>query len=157
MVPVEQLAKVPFFKGVPAWAMRRLAADAREVRLERNESFIHQHDQSHTIWFLLSGSVQILLRVEGVDDLLVGRVSENGALLGWSAFRAPYRYSASVRCEEECRLLRVPHAGVIDVIEKDPRVGYELYRRVAAVLADRLEQTRDRMLHPNREPQPNID
>jgi hypothetical protein len=30
-----------------------------------------------------------------------------GELLGWSAFRAPYRYTASVRCEEPSELIRV--------------------------------------------------
>ena len=37
--------------------------------------------------------MQFYIRFHGVDDLLVGTIREPGALLGWSVFRQPYRYT----------------------------------------------------------------
>src|SRR5437870_2702291 len=60
------------------------------------------------------------------------------------------RYTASVRCEEPCRVVRIPREVIDELIHREPRLGYLLLRRVAAALADRLEQTRGLLMRtPN--------
>ncbi len=140
---VQKVASVPFFKGLPAWALREFAEEAGERSLDRNEYVLHQHDEANSVYFLLDGSVQFLLRFEGVDDLLVGTTREPGAMIGWSVFRAPYRFTSSVRCEEPCTLLRVSRETFERIIDHDPQLGYLILRRAASVLAGRVEQTRD--------------
>ena len=110
------------------------------------ELMLHQHDEARHVVFLLSGSVQFLIRFEGVDDLYVGGLGEPGALIGWSSFRIPYRFTASVRCEEDCRVLRIPREIFEALSTEEPQVDYLLLKRVAASLALRLEQTRDLLL-----------
>lgn len=106
------------------------------------------------IFFLMSGSVQIYIHFHGVDDLLVGTMREPGALLGWSVVRKPHRYTATVRCEENCRVLRLPREALMKLVETQPRLGYLPLKRIAATLANRLEQTRDLLVWPSisREP-----
>ena len=94
------------------------------------------------MFFLGAGVVQILIHFRGVDDLLVGTVRKPGALIGWSVFRKPYRYTASIRCEEPCRVVRIPCEALDDLVRREPRLGYLLLRRAAAAVADRLEQAR---------------
>ena len=142
MAQVEQLVRIPFLQGLPADTLWRLAETATELTVQRGNYLIHQHDQAHHVFFLQAGVVQIFIRFRGVDDLLVGTLSEPGALIGWSVFRKPYRYTTSVRCEEPSRVVRIPREVLIDLIHREPRVGYLLLRRVAAALAERLEQTR---------------
>ena len=98
----------------------------------------------------MAGSVQFYIRFHGVDDLLVGTMREAGALLGWSVVRKPHRYTATVRCEEECQLLRLPREVLTKLVETQPRLGYLLLKRIAAALANRLEQTRDMLVRPPR-------
>jgi CRP/FNR family cyclic AMP-dependent transcriptional regulator len=148
MTPVEQVVQIPFFQGLPAEALRELAAEATVLVLERGGTLISQHDAAEHVFFLIFGSVQCYIRFHGVDDLLVGTIREPGALLGWSVFRQPHRYTATVRSEEECRVLRLPREVVGKLIETQPRLGYLLLKRVAAVLANRLEQTRDILVRP---------
>ena len=92
---------------------------------------------------MISGSVQSYPRFHGVDDLLVGTIREPGALVGWSIFRQPHRYTAAIRCAEDCQVVRLQHEVIMKLLKTQPRVGYLLLKRVAAVLANRLEQTRD--------------
>jgi CRP-like cAMP-binding protein len=146
LVPVERLSEIPFFQGLPAWALRRVAAAASERALEATAVILRQHDEVRDVFFLRSGSVQFLLRFEGIDDLVVGMTSEAGALLGWSRFRAPFRSTSTLRCETACHLLSVPGATLEEVMREDPRLGYRLLKRVAMVLANRLEQARDRLV-----------
>ncbi len=143
MAPVHQLAEIPFFQNEEPWVLERLAEAADEVSLAANVLVLQQHNDAQHVFFLLSGAVQLLLRFEGVDDLLVGTRRDFGEIFGWSAFRAPYRYTASVRCEESCRFIRIPRTAFERVFAQDPRCGYRMLQRVAAAVALRLEEARD--------------
>lgn len=141
------LAQLSFFQGMPQWALVRLAKAAAEEQVPGGEMVLRQADRARAVHFLLAGSVQILLRI-GEDDLLVAVVRRPGELLGWSAFRAPYRYTASVRAEEPCRLVRVPAAAFEGLFERDPTFAYHTLQRVAVSVTDRLEQARLLLLPP---------
>jgi CRP-like cAMP-binding protein len=139
---LEQLA---FFAGLPRWALEVLAGAAREEELPAGRTVLHQHDRVRTVHLLVDGALQILVRV-GDDDLLVGVVGGHGELVGWSAFRPPYRSTATVRCERPSRLVAVPAAAFEELFSRDPALGYLLLGRVAAGVAGRLEQARDLLL-----------
>jgi CRP-like cAMP-binding protein len=142
-----RLARLSFFQGMPRWALVRLAEAAAEEQLPAGGMLLRQSDRARAVHFLLAGSVQILLRV-GEEDLLVAVLRRPGELLGWSAFRAPYRYTASVRCEEPSRLVRVPAAVFQELFERDPALAYQTLQRVAASVANRLEHARQRLCLP---------
>jgi CRP-like cAMP-binding protein len=144
------LGRLAFFQGMPRWALVRLADAATEEDLPAGGLVLRQSDRARAVHFLLAGSVQILIRV-AEEDLLVGVLRRPGELVGWSAFRAPYRYTASVRCEEPSRLVRVPAAVFEELFERDPALAYQILQRVAASVADRLEHTRERLCSPPRQ------
>ncbi len=148
MTAVEQVVEIPFFQSLPAEALREVAAKSSVLALERGATLISQNAAAEYVFFLISGSVQIYIHFHGVDDLLVGTMREAGVLLGWSVVRKPHRYTATVRCEEECRVLRLPREVLTQLIETQPRLGYLLLKRIAATLANRLEQTRDILVPP---------
>ena len=145
---VEQVVQIPFFQGLPAEALRQVAADSTVLALERGRILMSQHDAAEHLFFLISGVVQFYIHFQGVDDLLVGTMREPGALLGWSVFRQPYRYTVTTRCEEDCQVMRLPREIIMKLVQTQPRLGYLLLKRVAATLANRLEQTRDILVRP---------
>ena len=95
MTAVEQVVEIPFFQGLPAEALREVAARSSVLALHRGATLISQHAAADYVFFLISGSVQIYIHFHGVDDLLVGTMREAGALLGWSVVRKPHRYTAT--------------------------------------------------------------
>jgi CRP/FNR family transcriptional regulator, cyclic AMP receptor protein len=143
MIPVEQVVQIPFFQGLPAEVLRELATESIVLARQRGETLFSQHDVAEHVFFLISGSVQSYLRFHGVDDLLVGTIREPGALLGWSVFRQPHRYTATIRCADDSQVLRLQREVIMKLVKTHPHLGYLLLKRVAAVLANRLEQTRD--------------
>jgi CRP-like cAMP-binding protein len=124
----------------------RIAQSATTLALPAGRTFVRQYDRA-TAAFLLSGSVQILMRV-GSDDLLVGVLREKGELIGWSMFRPPYRYTASVRCEGSTVVLRVPATIFEELFAKDPAFAYATLSRVALSVANRYESARDLLRFP---------
>jgi CRP-like cAMP-binding protein len=151
MIPPDRLAELDFFRGLPDRVLARLA-EAAEIREHGNsELVVHQHDRAIAVYFLLSGTIQFLIRVHGSDeDLLVGVSRRPGTLIGWSVFRAPYRYTTSARCEQRCRLVRIPHDTFDALLADDPEAAVEVLHRVGAALADRLEQERERLITASR-------
>lgn len=145
-VSIETLGQVGFFDGLPAWSLQMVAVRAKEATAAAGHVLLHQHDEVEDAFFLLSGSVQFLLHVEGVDDLVVGGAAEQGELVGWSMFRAPYRSTATVRCDRPCRLLSVPREAFEDIFARDPRLHYSILQRVARVAAARLMRARQILL-----------
>jgi CRP-like cAMP-binding protein/1-acyl-sn-glycerol-3-phosphate acyltransferase len=146
MVTVEVLQELGFFRGLRSAVLDRLAAAAQVVEFDNNTLVTRQHDRAIALFVLLSGHVQFLIDVEGSGKLLVGVGRGAGLILGWSVFRAPFRYMTDVRCEGPCRLLRIPHHVIDELLEDDPVTGVIMLRRVTESLAARLESERSRLL-----------
>ena len=138
-VTTEELARLRFFEGVPEWALERLAGSAAKRRLEQGALVVRQNDEARAAYFLVSGAVQVLVYFEGVGNLLMGVHRETGSLIAWSAFRAPYRHTSSMRCEEPTELLRIPRNTFEEIFEEDPYLGYLILKKVAAAMDKRLE------------------
>jgi CRP-like cAMP-binding protein len=173
-VDLLRLAGLPFFHGMPRWALARIAQSAGELSLPAGHVLIRQHDHATAVFVLLSGAVQIHIRV-GTDDLLVGVLRGEGELVGWSTFRPRYRYTASVSCEEPTLVVRVPARVFEELVEpytyrasatarerttmlvlprddldryarKNPRFGVALMRGVIGLIGDRVQATRLRLI-----------
>src|SRR5215203_4217245 len=136
---IEELTELRFFEGVPGWALERLAGSATKRRLEQGALVVQQNDEARAVYFLLSGAVQVLVYFEGVGNLLMGVHREPGSLIAWSAFRAPYRHTSSMRCEEPTELIRMPRDTFEEIFEEDPYLGYLILKKVAAAMDNRLE------------------
>ena len=143
MVTEAQLKRFRFFETLPSAALKALARAAAEHSFDTGDLIVHQHDEANAVYILLSGSVEFLMTVEGVDDLLVGTTSDPGALIGWSVVRAPRRYTASVKCTQPCLALRISHSALNQVLVDDPDSGSRILRAIADALVDRLEDARE--------------
>lgn len=143
MLSAKQLGEIAVFEDLPPGALDRLAEGADPVDFEAGAFIVHQHDEALALFILVSGAVDFLIRAEGVDDLFVGSASAHGAIIGWSIAREPHRHTASVRCAEPCRTIRIKRSAVEAILRDDPRSGYKILRGIAEALAERLESARD--------------
>jgi CRP-like cAMP-binding protein len=139
-VTANELVGLRFFEGLPEWALERLAGSATKRRFEQGALVVRQNDEARAVYFLLSGAVQVLVYFEGAGDLLMGVQRDPGSLVaGWSAFRPPHRHTSSLRCEEASELIRLPRETFEEIFEKDPYLGYQILKKVATAVDNRLE------------------
>jgi hypothetical protein len=71
---------------------------------------------------------------------------EAGEVLGWSWLFAPYHWHFDARAVGVVRATAFDGACLRGKCDDDPRLGYELMRRFAAVMIDRLQWTRLQLL-----------
>ena len=138
MASVTSLDRLPFFDGMPEWAREQLEQAGRERAYEPGDLVVRQLDEANHVHFLVEGRLAVLVRYEGVGDLLMGTLVEPGTLVGWSAFRPPYRYTASVRCEDAARVLVIGREAFEAVFEQDPLLAYETLKWIAGTIDARL-------------------
>lgn len=142
VIDEERLRALPFFDGLPQPVTAALAADCHERDIAAGDLVIEQNDEAREIFFLVEGSVELLLRYEGVGDLFMGSFQEPGTIFGWSALRPPYRYTDSVRCEQPTRLLCISRSSFETVASESPSLGFVLLQRVTSDVVRQLEVTR---------------
>lgn len=143
MVPTAELAHLKIFEAIAPPTLDALSDDIEERSFGTGDFILHQHDEARGLYILLAGSVEFLMMVEGMEDLYVGETSEPGALIGWSVVREPYRFTASVRCTEPSRVLRLPRDSLQRMLKEDPTAGRCLLRAVGDALVERLEDARE--------------
>lgn len=139
----EQLAAMAFFQPLPPWGRELLASHARRVSHPAGSFLARQHEKADTAQFLLSGRVEVLLRFEGTGDLVTEVLSQDQPVIGWSVFRAPHRYTASIRCATDVECLEIPRSAFEELFAGEPALEAAVLGQMAAVVADRIAHTID--------------
>lgn len=142
----EQLAAMAFFQQLPPWGRELLARSARRVSHRSGSFLARQHEKADTAQFLLSGRVEVLLRFEGTGDLVTEVLSEDQPVIGWSVFRAPHRYTASIRCATDVESLEIPRSAFEEMFTGEPALEAAVLEQMATVVADRITHTIDQLV-----------
>lgn len=112
------LRGVPPFDSLPADALQRLAAGIAEAKAVPGQAIVRQGDAGDRMFFVASGSVQVLGRSFDGSEIVLARL-EPGAYFGEQALLAGSgaRRNATVRALTHCRLLVLTREGLLSVLE----------------------------------------
>jgi CRP/FNR family transcriptional regulator, cyclic AMP receptor protein len=134
-----------FFRGMPAGQVDRLAEVARAEDLPAGRRLFDEGGAADRFWLLRSGRVVLDLHVPGRGDVLIESLGP-GTVLGWSWLFPPYEWRFGAVAVERVRAVVFDATAVRVRCAADPALGYELTRRFAAIMLDRLQNTRLRLL-----------
>jgi CRP/FNR family transcriptional regulator, cyclic AMP receptor protein len=141
----ELLADQPMLHGLPVADLARAAECARNVVFARDRLLLREGDQADTFYLLRRGRVAIEVHSPAWGPLVIETVAPGGCV-GWSWLFPPYRWHFDARAIEPVGAIAVDGACLRKKAETDPELGYALLTRVSAVLLDRLQSTRTRLL-----------
>ncbi len=90
-------------------------------------------------------AIKLYVLQEGRIRLMVGEfgsvtrtVRKPGDVFGWSSLLGPAGYTATAQCLSTCRVMSIEGRQLNRMLEDRPAVGLEFYRRVAALIRERL-------------------
>ncbi len=94
------------------------------------------------LFILVDGQVGLRLTVELVmenqaREIKVDTVNK-GSIFGWSSLVQPYASSRTAVCSEPTKVLVINGKELVDLMDNDEHVGYEVMRSIASVIASRL-------------------
>ncbi|MEU8120443.1 cyclic nucleotide-binding domain-containing protein [Spirillospora sp. NPDC049024] len=141
----ETLAEERFFAGMPGRHLAALAATATATDVPAGHRFFEEGWAAGHFWLLHSGTVALDLQVPGRGAVVVETLPPS-SVLGWSWMFPPHIWRFGAVSLGPVRALRFEGAEVRELCAADLRLGYDLTLRFGAVLLDRLEATRVRVL-----------
>nr|WTC07164.1 cyclic nucleotide-binding domain-containing protein [Streptomyces anthocyanicus] len=135
----------PLLRSLPPGRRQRLFALARPRGFPAEARLFEEGETADRFWLIRSGAVALDVYVPGRRAQVVETLGPHQQV-GWSWIFPPYRWHLGATAVETVRAWEFDAAEVRALCATDPGLGYELMRRSAAVIADRLQATRLRLL-----------
>lgn len=146
MRTIDQLiAETPMFAGLEQAQLEFIAGCARNEPVARGTLLMREGEPADRFFLIRRGRIALEIDAPGRGPLRIDTVYE-GEVLGWSWLFPPHRWAMDGRALEQCHLVTFDGACLRGKCEADHELGYQLMRRFAAVLVERLQATRLQLL-----------
>ncbi len=139
------LSKQEFFAGLSTEFIDFLASCARERQIDRDQIVFHHGERARAFYLVCEGRVAVQIPAITGPTLEVQSLGE-GEVLGWSWLIPPYRWNFQAKAEEPSELLEFDGQALLARCEEDPKFGYELLKRFAGLMSERLDAARQKMM-----------
>jgi CRP/FNR family transcriptional regulator, cyclic AMP receptor protein len=130
---VDSLAAVPFFAGLDADALQRVAGGMRSRRFRRGEVIFHVDDPGDALFIIVSGEVKIWLPSEAGDEAILVRLRP-GDVFGELALLDGAPRSATATALSATETVVLPRDKFRDLISSEPAVRDALLASLALEL-----------------------
>ena len=139
------LRDVPLFGGLTDDQLALIAGCGANVRFHPEEMLFRDGDEASTFYVLRHGAVALETFVPSRGAVTIETL-EDGEIVGWSWLFPPYRWHFDAYAAEDVRAVAFDGACLRTKCEADHELGYQLMRRFAALLIQRLQATRLQLL-----------
>lgn len=139
------LANHPFFAGLGESTLKFIAGCGRNVHFDAGDYICREGDEADRFYALRHGRAAIEIHVPGRGAITIQTVHE-GEMLGWSWLFPSHKWQFDVRAIEVVRATSFDGNCLRGKCDGDPALGYEMMKRLAHVVEQRLEATRLQLL-----------
>ena len=139
------LAKHPFLKGIEPEHLKILVGCASNVRFNAGQFLFHEGEEANEFYMIRQGKVAIQIQGAERGPITVQTIGE-GEVLGWSWLIPPYRWRFDAQALELTRAIALDGKCLRTKSEEDHALGYQLLKRFAGIIVERLEGTRLQLL-----------
>jgi CRP/FNR family cyclic AMP-dependent transcriptional regulator len=139
------LSAHPFFQHLEPQHVELLVGCAANVRFDAGQFLFHTGEEANQFFLIRQGTVALELAAPGRPPLTLQTLGE-GEILGWSWLIPPYYWMFDARAVEPTRALALDGKCLRTKCEADHDLGYELLKRFAHIMEQRLQATRLQLL-----------
>jgi len=139
------LQELRFSSGLSQEDLQKLASISELVELPASTVIFSEGDSATDLYVLLGGRVELCMNVPAKGCLPVLTLGA-GDLLGWSPALKIAEMTATATTIKETPAVRFSADELQKLCEEDHDVGYEVMRRIAIALSQRLVATRLQVL-----------
>lgn len=141
----ETLAEHPFFHGLEPHYLQLAVGCASNVRFDAGEFIFREGEEANHFYLIRHGKVSLEVFAPNRGSLVI-QTLEEGDILGWSWLIPPYQWRFDAKAIELTRAIALDGKCLRGKCEEDHDLGYELLKRFAAILGQRLDATRFQLL-----------
>jgi CRP/FNR family cyclic AMP-dependent transcriptional regulator len=141
----ELIAASPVFAGLAESYLQVIAGCAINEHHPAGTSLFREGSPAERFFLLRKGAVALEVHAPGRGALVI-ETFHPGDVVGWSWLFEPYLWQFDGRTTEPTSLVGFDGACLRDKCEADHELGYQLMRRFAASIVERLQATRLQLL-----------
>jgi CRP/FNR family cyclic AMP-dependent transcriptional regulator len=135
------LAQHPFFVGLTEPQLDLLASHASATRYNAQQRVFKYDTDADKFYILRDGKVGVEIPAIAGEPLRLQTLG-SGGVLGWSWLIPPYRWLFDARALVASDIIVMDGAQLRQECERDPVLGYQLLKRFAVLMAERLNASR---------------
>lgn len=135
----------PFFSGLDAAALELVAGCASNVHFAAGEFLFHEGDPANQFYLLRNGRARLETLVPGRGPVALETI-QAGEVIGWSWLFPPYLWHLDAVAAESVRATVFDGKCLRGKCEENHDLGYELAKRSAQIMMQRLQATRLQLL-----------
>jgi CRP/FNR family transcriptional regulator, cyclic AMP receptor protein len=140
-----RVALHPFLAGMNHTQLALLTDCAIAAHFEPGQVILREGELANRFYLIESGKV-VLESGEDFDEPVIVDIIGAGDLLGWSWMFPPYVWHFTARAVEPTEAIFFYGTILREYCERDPSLGYQLFKRMAPVMLRRLQGARKKML-----------
>jgi len=141
----ELIGVAPVFAGLVPEHLALIAGCGRNNRVEAGAFLLREGDPANRFFLIRRGRVALEVHAPGRAALRIETL-QVGDVVGWSWLFEPFRWQLDGRTIEPCELIEFDGACLRGKCDTDHELGYQLMRRFARNIVDRLQATRLQLL-----------
>ncbi len=139
------LKETKFFQDLKPEYIDIIAGCGSNARFDPGDYIFREGEPANTFYLIRHGQVVIELHDPRRGQIPIYTVHEDD-ILGWSWLFPPYKWHFSARAVSLTRAIALDGACLRGKCDADTDLGYELMKRFAAIVIDRLHATRLQVL-----------
>ena len=135
----------PFLAGMNRAQLALLTDCAMATHFKKGQTILREGEFANRFYLLESGKVALESGADFDEPVVIETIGP-GDLLGWSWMFPPYIWQFTARAVESTMAIFFYGTILREYCEKDHSLGYELFKRMSAVMIKRLQAARKQML-----------
>jgi len=139
-----QVAAHPFLCGISEHHVRLLADCAMRSHFEAEDVIFREGEGANRFYLIERGKVALESSTLG-EPVRIDEIHDSD-LLGWSWLFPPYAWHFTARALEDTTAIFFYGTVLREYCEKDTALGFELFKRMSAVMLRRLQAAREKLL-----------
>ena len=139
------LASQPFLSGMRPAHLERMSFYAHRSVFRPGVRIFNEGGRANRFWIIRDGGVELDTTVPGRGTVTVETLGP-GAVLGWSWMFPPFTWHFGAVATQPTLTIEFTTPELLRLCEGEPELGYELTRRFMAVVVERLQTTRARLI-----------
>ena len=132
---LDSVQESELFAGISQHVIDEIANSSIQVAFEEGATIFTTGEKARYVYELMDGSVDIILLEQDIIHLTASRT---GQIFGWSALVEPYVYTATAKCAEPTKAIRISRDLIEEVSEKHPAEGLKILQHLTGIIAHRL-------------------
>jgi CRP/FNR family transcriptional regulator, cyclic AMP receptor protein len=140
-----RVALHPFLVGMKRDQLALLTDCAMSVQFEEGQIIFHEGEIANRFYLIESGKVVLESGIRSADSVVIDVIGA-GDLLGWSWMFPPYMWRFTARAIEPTSAIFFYGTILREYCERDDSLGYELFKRLAPIMIQRMQSARERLI-----------